>query len=134
MMLDLQAIFGSGRAPTTAAPVIQSVAAPEPIPRPEAVERPTDHVEAMPFADWVLRPDCHGRMGWEAPGLPESDRWWARFDFDELPVVPRGVSIGELSKPTPMIAPCCVATGSVDTLGLRENRPSQGQPGGFAGA
>ena len=38
------------------------------------------------FADWVRRPDCHGRMGWEAPGLPESDRWWAWCDFDDLPL------------------------------------------------
>ena len=41
---------------------------------------------ALTFADWVLRPDCHGRMGWEAPDLPEADRWWAHCMFDDLPL------------------------------------------------
>jgi hypothetical protein len=37
------------------------------------------------FAGWVLRPDVDGRMGWEAPNLPEWARWWARFRFEDLP-------------------------------------------------
>ena len=41
-----------------------------------------------PFVDWVCRPDCHGRNGWGAADLAESDRWRARCDFDDLPVVP----------------------------------------------
>jgi hypothetical protein len=40
------------------------------------------------FDDWVERPDCHGRLGWEKPGLPDSQRWWAFFDFEELPESP----------------------------------------------
>lgn len=40
------------------------------------------------FADWVRRPDVHGRMGWEAPGLPERARWWAWRDWDALPQGP----------------------------------------------
>jgi len=40
---------------------------------------------AGPFAGWVLRPDVTGRLGWEAPNLPEWVRWWARFTFEELP-------------------------------------------------
>jgi hypothetical protein len=42
-------------------------------------------VKTLPFADWVLRPDVDGRLGWEAPNLPERVRWWARFRFEELP-------------------------------------------------
>ena len=26
------------------------------------------------FRNWVQRPDCHGRMGWERPGLSTNDR------------------------------------------------------------
>jgi hypothetical protein len=37
------------------------------------------------FHGWRLRPDCRGRMGWEAPGIPESERWWARCGFEDLP-------------------------------------------------
>jgi len=29
------------------------------------------------FPRWVRRPDVSGRMGWEAPDLPERERWWA---------------------------------------------------------
>jgi hypothetical protein len=46
----------------------------------------TRDVDHDPFVDWVLRPDCRGRLGWEPHDLPESVRWWARFDFDDLPV------------------------------------------------
>ena len=49
-----------------------------------------------PFANWVRRLDCHGRMGWEAPDLPEWQRWWARCDFDDLPPVPEGFRLGEI--------------------------------------
>lgn len=35
--------------------------------------------EPNPFADWILRPDVDGRMGWEPADLPESARWWSRF-------------------------------------------------------
>ncbi|MBU4271714.1 MAG: hypothetical protein KKE86_08120 [Planctomycetes bacterium] len=69
-MIDLQAIFGNGPAVPVAAPP----------PEPAA-----DPLATFPFADWVLRPDAHGRMGWVAPDLPESDRWWATADFDDLP-------------------------------------------------
>jgi len=40
------------------------------------------------FSDWVQRPDCKGRMGWERPDLPEAARWWARCEFDDLPGPP----------------------------------------------
>lgn len=39
---------------------------------------------AIPFADWIRRSDAIGRMGWEAPNLPEWRRWWARSTFDGL--------------------------------------------------
>ena len=38
-----------------------------------------------PFADWVLRPDASGRLGWEAPGLTEAAR---PVSFDALPDLP----------------------------------------------
>lgn len=41
------------------------------------------------FADWLLRPDAAGRLGWERPDLDDADRWWARCSFDDLPD-PRG--------------------------------------------
>jgi hypothetical protein len=37
------------------------------------------------FSTWVLRPDVDGRLGWEPPGTPERERWWARCRFDDLP-------------------------------------------------
>lgn len=37
------------------------------------------------FARWVCRPDAQGRLGWEAPDLPDDSRWWARRRFEELP-------------------------------------------------
>jgi hypothetical protein len=40
-----------------------------------------------PFDGWTLRPDVDGRMGLEAPDVPERRRWWARATFDNLPVV-----------------------------------------------
>jgi len=40
-----------------------------------------------PFAGWVLRSDVSGRLGWEAPGLPEAARWWADSRFEDLPAV-----------------------------------------------
>ncbi len=43
--------------------------------------------DAGAFAGWVLRSDVDGRMGWEAPNLPASLRWWARYGFDELPTI-----------------------------------------------
>jgi hypothetical protein len=33
---------------------------------------PGDAADREPFAAWVRRPDAHGRMGWEAPDLPEA--------------------------------------------------------------
>ena len=33
------------------------------------------------FADWILRPDLDGRLGWEPPYLPELARWWSRIRF-----------------------------------------------------
>lgn len=31
------------------------------------------------YADWILRPDVDGKLGWEPPDLPEAVRWWARM-------------------------------------------------------
>ena len=35
--------------------------------------------------DWVLREDVAGQMGWEPEKLPESERWWAHWTFEDLP-------------------------------------------------
>ena len=37
------------------------------------------------FSGWAPRPDFGGRLGLEAPDLPEGQRWWAIGGFDELP-------------------------------------------------
>ena len=73
-MIDLQAIFGNGPA--------QVAMAPEEIPEavaPAVVSSPDD--DGGRFADWVRRPDAHGRMGWQAPDLPEA----VPFDDLDLP-------------------------------------------------
>jgi hypothetical protein len=100
---------------------------------PEPVGTVTDPLAALPYVDWAQRPDRHGRMGWETPDLPEWQRWWARCDFDDLPVVPEGFSMGTLSETTPEDLPGCVAGGMADTLDLSNNRPLQGQLRGFVG-
>ncbi|MBU4273738.1 MAG: hypothetical protein KKA28_17900 [Planctomycetes bacterium] len=114
----LAGLFGQGKADSP------------PAPTPEAA----DPLATLPFADWVLRPDAHGRIGWEAPGLPEVDRWWARCDFLDLPVVPEGFRLGDIQEPAPRIAPYCDSGGMVDVLYLGGKRPLQRQPEGFGGA
>jgi hypothetical protein len=123
----LGSLFGVG-------PTVATVAA---VPRnklvPLVVDGRQDDGDGGRFADWVRRPDCHGRMGWETPDLPEAERWWARCDFDDLPEVPEGFSMGELPKPAPPLPRRGVSGGMVDTLDLGDNRPLQGQLRGFAG-
>ena len=75
-----------------------------------------------PFADWVRRPDCHGRMGWEAPGLPESDRWWARCDFDDLPVVPEDFRLGDIQEPAHHDCAGYVSGGMAEELAAKAAR------------
>jgi hypothetical protein len=118
-MIDLRAIFGDG-------PTVAVVA-----PRPATAPRP--EVAPPSIVDWVRRPDSCGRLGWELPGLPECDRWWARCDFADLPEVPEGFSMGALVKTTPQDAPGCVPGGIADTLDLDGNRPLQGQLRGCVG-
>jgi len=83
-------------------PIVASAVAPEPTVAP-ADRPPADPLDApgagrqlpldladdplagTPFAGWVRRPDSRGRISWEAPDLPEADRWWATADFDDLP-------------------------------------------------
>ena len=50
-----------------------------------AVDVAGDPSGGLDFSDWVRRPDCNGRMGREAPNLPEADRWWSVGDFESLP-------------------------------------------------
>jgi hypothetical protein len=80
-MIDLEAIFGDD-----AAPVV--------LPNGAGMARLLTETEAeaellAPYLSWVQRPDVDGRMGWEAPDLPEWQRWWARSTFE-----PEGVTIG----------------------------------------
>ena len=49
------------------------------------VETPTVETVAVETPPWLGRPDACGHMGWERPGLPEADRWWARQTFEQLP-------------------------------------------------
>jgi hypothetical protein len=58
--------------------------------RPSEGGADTRSQQAVQLAGWILRPDVDGRIGWEAPNLPERLRWWARFRFDELPTIGDG--------------------------------------------
>jgi hypothetical protein len=56
----------------------------------EAPDAPMASEPAMvPVEAWVLRPDVHGRLGWEPADMHEEDRWWARGDFEDLPEADR---------------------------------------------
>ncbi len=74
-MIDLEAIFGDDAVPA-AAVVLQG-----------RRHRAADLGGAEPdlFADWVHQPDFRGRLRWEAPNVPEADRWWAVADLEDLP-------------------------------------------------
>ena len=76
MTLDLAAIFGHD----TSTPA-RGVASPE----PAAPAASTSDPSGPDFSTWVLRPDFKGRLGWEPPDLPEAERWWAEYEFDDLP-------------------------------------------------
>jgi hypothetical protein len=77
----LGSLFGGGPAAIIAEPAPATM-----VPEAAPVPAPAGNAELLArFALWVRRRDCHGRMGWEAPGLPESDRWWAYCDLDALP-------------------------------------------------
>lgn len=78
-MIDLEAIFGD---PPKATSVTTAVAASDAAPMP-VLE--VDLNLLAPFAWWQRRPDVSGRMGWEAPALPEADRWWADGNVAALP-------------------------------------------------
>jgi hypothetical protein len=73
-------LFGSGPAVATVA-ALESAPPPEAAPLPDAADTAGDLLAATPFADWVRRPDYHGRMGWESPDLPEA----VPFDALDLP-------------------------------------------------
>jgi len=85
------------------------------------------------FAGWVHRQDAAGRWGWEAPDLEDWRRWWARCDFDDLPVVPEGFRMGEIPQPAPQDRACCVSAGMADTLDLGADRLRQGHLRGCGG-
>ena len=77
-------------------------------PTPEATPAPpvaspdvaTPDVENA-FADWVFRTDANGRIGLEAPSLPEVDRWWATAPWEGLPRAPSAPP-----KPTKAVCRC----------------------------
>ena len=59
-MLDLQAVFGYSKETPDAGP-------------------------AFDYTGWGLKPDLGGRLGLEAPALPDSVAWWRWAEFDGLP-------------------------------------------------
>ena len=65
-------------------------------------------------------------MGWEAPNLPEWQRWWARRDFEDLPEVPAGVSLRETTRPTLQDSRPRARDHPADTRDLGAKRPFQG--------
>jgi hypothetical protein len=77
-MIDLKAIFDDDAAPV--AVVMQA-----PVPEGGSHDNGLGDPEPDLFAAWVQRPDFRGRLRWEAPDVPEADRWWARCGFDDLP-------------------------------------------------
>jgi hypothetical protein len=79
----------TGAAPITAEPL---AAQNSPAWGTKPVVNPLLVCPADRFADWILRPDVSGKLGWEAPDLPESSRWWARSTFDALPTWPQSNS------------------------------------------
>ena len=127
-MIDLDAIFGNG--PAVASAVMVAEAAPV----PDVADTAADPLAGSPYADWAPRPDSLGRMGWEAPDLPEWQRWWARGDFDDFPPVPEGFRFGDMPEPAPPLPGRCVAAHRVDTLDVPGSRPLQGQLAGLGGA
>lgn len=142
MAFDVTNLLGNlfgGATLTPAAAVPELVAAPEvvvpePVPRPEAVDTVGDPLAAFTYADWVQRSDSRGRVGWEAPDLPECERWWARWDFNDLPAVPEGFCWGGTEKPAPQDCAGGVSGSMVDKQDLDNKRPLQGQLRGFGGA
>lgn len=50
-----------------------SVVATSPAPPATVSARPL-----IDFSRWVCRPTADGTIGWEAPDIPPSIRWWAR--------------------------------------------------------
>jgi len=122
-VLDLKAILGypdkavdaeaaTPDGPDTAAP---SAAAPESSGGPARCD----------FSEWVHRPDCTGRMGWEPPDLPESARWWARREFDELPELVPPDNFRRATKPTAQGGPDRDETKLADLENVKRNKPSQ---------
>ena len=91
-MLDLESIFGdpegrplaTGSMPKTSGNDMALVVETDPPVSTLRLLDPTTPADSR-FADWVLRPDSNGRLGWEAPDLPEWQRWWARCNFEDLP-------------------------------------------------
>lgn len=146
-MIDLQAIFGNGTVPTTAA--TQSVALPKPIPRPQATEMPTPAVETE-WAAVVETPDFDNLP---VPGEPcarcgSLEKWWDILRGEhcqrcERATLERSIQWADRAtrlrklarprKPAPRIAPCCGSGGIVDTQDLGHNLPLQRQPEGFVG-
>jgi hypothetical protein len=45
----------------------------------------TNTPDDEPCTGWELKPDASGRLGLEAPALPDNVAWWRRCDFDDLP-------------------------------------------------
>jgi hypothetical protein len=77
-----------------------------------------------PFAGWVRRQDVTGRWGWEAPKLPEWQRWWARFQFEDLPEPPVAWGKADQQETTPQVAPSCVSRAADATIHLPGIEPS----------
>ena len=121
-MLDLENIFGdpdgrplaTGSMPEGPANGMALVVGTKPTVPTLRLLDPTTPADS-PFAGWVRRPDIAGRMGWEAPDLPEWLRWWARCDFEDLPEPPEGFRFGETQETVPQNRPSCVSQVGDDT-------------------
>lgn len=81
---------GQSQAASGANLKIPAPATSDPVAPGPQVDRPMGNTTASPsaaldFTRWVRRRDHNGRWGWEPPDLEDSERWWARGDFEDFP-------------------------------------------------
>jgi len=92
-----------------------------------------DPLPGTAFAGWVRRQDVTGLWGWEAPGLPEWQRWWARFRFNDLPEVPEGFRFGAIEDTAAQEPRCRNETEKAAPEHLGGKRRTQRLLEGFSG-
>lgn len=126
-MIDLEAVFGYPEGDAPVPDVATLPRAHEAENSSSTLDTPAASTEAPDFdvSDWVRRQDCKGRWGWEAPDLPEAARWWARWEFDDLPELVPPDYIGKPAKRNAQGGPQCKETNLPDLEHVGGNRLAQ---------